>query len=55
LCETRKECDTCALFLESYGGEAVKKSVAYEWHKWLKVGRNNLQDDEDSAHHFLRY
>jgi hypothetical protein len=39
---------------EDSGGENVKKSSA-GWHKHLKVCRDNVEDDEDDAHHFLQY
>jgi hypothetical protein len=28
--------DTCAVLSESCGGETVKKSSVFEWHKWFK-------------------
>jgi hypothetical protein len=33
---------------DSYGGEAVKKSCDFEWHKWFKEGRKNVEDDARS-------
>jgi hypothetical protein len=32
--------DTCAMFSEVYGGEAMKKSNVFEWHKQLKESSN---------------
>jgi hypothetical protein len=29
-----------------YGGEAVKKSRVFEWHKWFKEGRDYVENDE---------
>jgi hypothetical protein len=45
--------DICAMLCEGYGGEAMKKSHVFEWHKRVKEGRKNMKDDEDNAHHFL--
>jgi len=42
--------DTCAVLSEAYGGEAKKKSSVFDWHKWLKEGHKNVEDDERSSH-----
>jgi hypothetical protein len=34
---------------EAYGGEAVKKSSAFEWYKRFKEGRENVENDEKSG------
>jgi len=39
--------DTCAMLSEAYGGEAMKKSSAFEWHKRFKEGHENMDDDDD--------
>jgi hypothetical protein len=44
---------TCVMLSEAYGREAMIK--CFGWRKRFKVGRENVQDDEDSAHRFLRY
>jgi len=40
--------DTCALVSEDYGGEAMKKSGVFEWHKWFKDGLKNIEDESSS-------
>jgi hypothetical protein len=30
-------------------GEAMKNSSGFEWHKWFKEGRKNVEDDERSG------
>jgi len=34
---------------EAYGGEAVKESSVFEWHKRFKEGRENVEGDEWSG------
>jgi hypothetical protein len=29
--------DICSKLCEAYGGEAVKKSRVFEWHKWFMM------------------
>jgi hypothetical protein len=43
------------MLLEAYGGEAMKKSYAFEWHKQFKEGREKVEHNGENAHHFLRY
>jgi hypothetical protein len=33
-----------------YGREAMKKSCAFEWHRWFKEGCENMEDYERSDH-----
>jgi hypothetical protein len=33
---------------EAYGGEILKKSSVFEWHKRFKEGWENMEDDERS-------
>jgi hypothetical protein len=40
--------ETCAMLFEAYGGEAMEKSSDFEWHKWFKEGRENVEDYERS-------
>jgi hypothetical protein len=40
--------DICAMLSEAYGGETVKKSTGFEWHKLFKEGLENVEDDEGS-------
>jgi hypothetical protein len=42
--------DTCAMQSEAYGGEAMKKSSIFEWHKQFKEGHENVEDGERSGH-----
>jgi len=30
--------NTCAMLSGAYGGEVIKKSSVFEWHKWFKEG-----------------
>jgi hypothetical protein len=41
--------DTYAMFSEVYGEEAMKKPCAFEMHKWVKEGREKVEDDEKSG------
>jgi hypothetical protein len=41
--------DTWALPSEAYGGEGVKKSNAFGWHKWFEEGHENVEHDERSG------
>jgi len=41
--------DSCAMLSEAYGGEAMKNSSVFEWHKRFKEGRENVEDDERSG------
>jgi hypothetical protein len=45
--------DNCAVLFKVYGGETVKMSSVRDWHKRFKERCKNVEDDEDSAHHFL--
>jgi hypothetical protein len=48
--------DIYVMLFEAYGREFMKKSSVFVWHKLLKeVRRKKVEDDERSAHHFLRY
>jgi hypothetical protein len=38
--------DTCAMLSETYGGEAMKESSVFEWHKRFKEGHDNVEDDD---------
>jgi hypothetical protein len=40
---------------EAYGGDCMEKSSVFALHKWFKVGRENVKEGEENAHHFLRY
>jgi hypothetical protein len=42
--------DTCALVSEDYGGEAMKKSSVFKWHKQFKAGYKNMEDDDRNGH-----
>jgi hypothetical protein len=37
--------DTCAVLTEDYGGDTVKQSSVFEWHKQFKEGHKNMEDD----------
>jgi hypothetical protein len=41
--------DTSTVLSEACGGEAVKKSSAFEWHKRFKEGHESVKDDERSC------
>ena len=41
--------ETLALLTVVYGEYAVKKSSVFEWHRWFKEGRENVQDDPRSG------
>jgi hypothetical protein len=46
--------DTCALLFETYGGEAMKKSDVFEWHRRFKEGPHVEIANEDKAHNLLQ-
>jgi uncharacterized metal-binding protein len=46
--------DTCAMLSDNYGREDMKNSSVFKWHKSFKEGREDVENDEDNAHHFLR-
>jgi hypothetical protein len=46
--------DTCSLLPEAYGGEAVKYSSVFEWHKRFKEGREDVED-EDNSHMLITF
>jgi hypothetical protein len=35
---------------EAYGGEAMKKSSVFDWHKQFKEDYENTEDDERNGH-----
>jgi hypothetical protein len=41
--------DTCTMVSETYGGAAMEKSGASEWHKQFKEGHENVEDYEKSG------
>jgi hypothetical protein len=49
--------DTYVILSKAYGGEAMKKSGVFEWHKRSKEDYENVEDAEitskGSAHHIL--
>jgi hypothetical protein len=45
----QNESDACAILSRDYGGEAVKKSCVFEWHKRFKEGRKIVEDEESSG------
>jgi hypothetical protein len=40
--------NTCGMLSEAYGGEIMKKSSVFEWHKPFKEGLENMEGDERS-------
>jgi hypothetical protein len=45
----------CAMFSEAYGGDDMKKSSVFEWHKWFKDSLHVNITNEDNAHYCLQY
>ena len=41
--------ETLALLTVAYGEYAMKKSSVFEWHRQVKEGRENVQDDPRSG------
>jgi len=41
--------ETLALLTVAYGEYAMKKSSVFEWHRWFKEGREDVQDDTRSG------
>jgi len=39
--------ETLALLTDAYGEYAMKKSSVFEWHRWFKEGREDVQDDQE--------
>jgi hypothetical protein len=39
---------------EAYGGEAMKKSSVFEWHKMVQKKYVEITN-EDTPHHFFQY
>jgi hypothetical protein len=39
----------------AYGGEDLKKSSVFKWHKRFKEGLHVKTTNEDNAHHFLQH
>jgi hypothetical protein len=46
---------TSALHSEAYGGEAMKRSHVFEWHKQFKEDHKNVEYDERSQVHSGRH
>jgi uncharacterized metal-binding protein len=44
--------DTCAVLSKAYGGQCMKTSRVFERYKRFN---EKVEDNEDNAHHFLRY
>jgi hypothetical protein len=44
--------DTCALPSKAYGGEDMKKSSVFEWHKLFIESLHVEIMNDDIAHHF---
>jgi hypothetical protein len=40
---------TCAVLAEAYSGEAMKKPSAFEWHKRIKVCRENVENERSEC------
>jgi len=41
--------ETLALLTVAYGEYSMKKSSVFEWHRWFKEGREDVQDDPRSG------
>jgi len=41
--------ETLALLTVAYGEYAMKKSSVFDWHRWFKKGREDVQDDPRSG------
>jgi len=41
--------ETLALLTVAYGEYAMKKSSVFEWNRWFKEGREDVQDDPRSG------
>jgi hypothetical protein len=37
--------DACAVLSEAYGGAAMQKANVFEWYKWFKEGRENVENE----------
>jgi hypothetical protein len=47
--------DIWATLSKAFGGEAMKKSSVFDWHKRFKESSRFETTDEENVHHFLRY
>jgi hypothetical protein len=47
--------DTCAMLSEASGGNFMKRSSVFEWHKLFKASWRVEITNKDNAHHFLAY